>query len=143
MQIRDGKNILCTFRVKTTPEYVEKSRNGHAYMRCEGFTRAAEEGGETNDLPYELIVMGDAAIPAKATILPGALLLVGGRTDQREYFNRDKVTIFCDFWFPVVRDPYHYTEVLETQMKMIAAMHLGNFYKAVGGEEESDDVSDD
>lgn len=141
MLIRDGNNIFCTFRVKTAPEYVEKSKSGKTFMKCRGFTRASEADGETNDLEYELVIMNDAAIPASKTILPGALLLVGGRTAPREYFRRDTVTIFVDFWFPVVRDPYHYTDILGAQMQMLAAMHLGNFYQALP-QEEKDDVSD-
>ena len=140
MRIVQGKNILCTFRVKTAPVYVEKSKNaGIPWMYCSGSTRANDDSGRTADYTYQLRIFGDAAIPASKTILPGALLLVGGRTDAWEGKKRDYVCILVDFWMPIIQDPYHYTDILAAQMKMFAQMHLGNFYTAISGAEEEPD----
>ena len=145
MRIVQGKNVLCTLRVKTAPIYVEKSKNtGSPWMYCSGSTRANDETGRTADFTYQLRIFGDAAIPAAKTILPGALLLVGGRTDSWEGKKKDYVCILVDFWMPIVQDPYHYTDILEAQMKMLAQMHLGNFYTAVsGGDEPAGDEEND
>ena len=145
MLLTQGRNILCTFRVATAPEYVEKSKNsGKTFMHVKGYTKSSENDGMAEDLAYELLIFGDAAIPASKTILPGALLLVGGRTESRQGRKKDWTVIFVDFWFPIVRDPYHYTDILEAQMKMLAQMHLGNFYTAVsGGDEPAGDEEND
>lgn len=145
MLLTQGRNILCTFRVTTAPEYVEKSKNsGKTFMHVKGYTKSSENDGMAEDLAYELLIFGDAAIPASKTILPGALLLVGGRTESRQGRKKDWTVIFVDFWFPIVRDPYHYTDVIEAQMKMLTQMHLGNFYKALGNsEEEGENGSDE
>jgi hypothetical protein len=100
---------------------------------------------ETDDVEYEVMVFGDAAIPASKTILPGALLKIGGRTSPSQYFRQDKINLFVDCWEPVVQDPYSYVDILKAQMEALAAMYLGNFYKAVGVEkgEGQADVPDD
>lgn len=108
-------------------------------MYCSGSTRANDDSGRTADYTYQLRIFGDAAIPASKTILPGALLLVGGRTDAWEGKKRDFVCILVDFWMPIIQDPYHYTDILAAQMKMFAQMHLGNFYTAISGAEEEPD----
>lgn len=107
-------------------------------MYCSGSTKANDETGRTADFTYQLKIFGDAAIPASKTILPGALLLVGGRTDSFEGKKKDYLSILVDFWFPIVQDPYHYTDILGAQMKMFAQMHLGNFYTALSGDSEND-----
>ena len=135
MLLRDGRNLLGTFRVKSAPSYIAESKNGRAYCKFYASTRAAVDKEESEDLEYEVIILGDPAIPASKTILPGALLLIGGRTAAGEYYRKDKITIFVDFWQPVVQDPYNYLEILKTQMQMLANGHLGRFYQAVGGEE--------
>jgi len=144
MLIRDGRNLYGTFRVKSAPVYVEKSKSGRPYCKFYASTRAAVDQEETDDVEYEAMVFGDAAIPASKTILPGALLKIGGRTSPSQYFRQDKISLFVDCWEPVVQDPYNYVEILKAQMEALAAMHLGNFYKAVGGGEEDakTDVSD-
>lgn len=142
MLIRDGRNLFGTFRVKTTPVYVPESRNGRPYCKFIASTRAAVDEESTDDLPYEVMVIGDPAIPASKTILPGALLIVGGRSLAGQYFRKDKVTLFADFWFPVVQDPYHYVDILKAQMAVLADTHLGNLYRAAGIEEENADSND-
>lgn len=145
MLIRDGRNLYGTFRVKSTPVYVEKSKSGRPYCKFYASTRVAVDQEETDDVEYEVMVFGDAAIPASKTILPGALLKIGGRTSPSQYFRQDKISLFVDCWEPVVQDPYSYVDILKAQMEALAAMHLGNFYKAVGVEkgEGQADVPDD
>ena len=144
MRIMQGKNILCTFRVKTAPVYVEKSMNkGVAWMHCSGSTRLSDEQGNAADYTYPLKIFGDAAITASQTILPGALLLVGGRTDAYEGKKRDYISILVDFWMPIVQDPYNYAAVIKAQMEMLTQMHLGKFYTALSGADDEEDNEED
>lgn len=142
MRIMQGKNILCTFRVKTTPVYIEKSKNkGVAWMYCTGSTKANDEQGRTADYMYQLRIFGDAAITASQTILPGALLLVGGRTDAMVGKTRDYIAILVDFWMPIFQDPYHYADIITAQMKMLTEMHLGKFYTALSSEDPDESAN--
>lgn len=144
MLIRDSvskRNLFGTFRVKSAPVYVAESKNGRPYCKFYASTRAAVDQEETDDVEYEVMILGDPAIPASKTILQGALLLIGGRSAAGEYFRKDKVTLFVDFWMPVVQDPYNYLTILQTQMEMLANGHLGRFYQAVG-EGDADRASD-
>lgn len=132
MLFQQGRNIFGTFRVKTDPSYVAESKNSkRPYCRFFAVTKSATDKENTVDLEYEVFIFGDAAIPAAATILRGAYLLIGGRSVAEEYFTRDKTKLFTDFWFPIIHDPYHYVDILSAQMQLLANQHLGNLYRAI------------
>ena len=137
MLIRDGRNIHGIFRVVSSPVYVAESKNGRPYCKFRAIAKDAVDAEKTEDREYELIIFGDAAIPASKTILMSALLKVWGRSAPNQYFRRDKICLFVDCWEPVCQDPYNYVEILKAQMQLLANRHLGNLYRAIGSDEEN------